>query len=124
MNDAATVAASIDIATVDGWNLRALLLRLLDGTRHDAPRGLWAGLSDLGLIDDERGFVTPLGREVAEQLRPKPWKVTTDRGFPRLLHPNGDFAFEAAGELDLCRRIAKLLDADDEREVKRYKETT
>jgi hypothetical protein len=122
VQDAVTIAASIDTTTVEGHNLRALLLRLLDG--ESLRQEVLERAEALELVDAEHACaLTSLGREVAELLRPKPWQVTTDRGFPRLLHPNGDFAFQAAGELDLCHRIATLLDADDEREVKRYKAT-
>lgn len=72
----AEIAAAIrSEESAEHRNLRAFLLRRIDGDRHDAPLGLWSSARDHGLIDDERGYLTPLGREVADLLRPKPWRV-------------------------------------------------
>jgi hypothetical protein len=82
-------ASGIDTSTVAGHNLRALLLRLLDGDpwRGEA-RGTARAATDraaaLGLLDIVHTCaLTPLGREVAERLRPVPWRVIDASG-PRM----------------------------------------
>jgi hypothetical protein len=132
--DAATIASGIDTSTVAGHNLRALLLRLLDGDpwrgeARAAARAATDRAAALGLLDIVHTCaLTPLGREVAERLRPLPWRwrsykaagwggaliecfeVETDaRVLPMTLHR------------DDAERIAALLTADDLRAAKAYR---
>jgi hypothetical protein len=135
--DAAEIAASIDLATTAGWNLRALLLRLLDGDGWRVPgreHAVGGGVLDMltecvhaGLVDypnlHSTPGLTPLGREVAERLRPVPWRVDGFIG-------DGDEEWAVScGDLPraLCRdgadaeRIAALLTRDDLEAAKRYR---
>jgi hypothetical protein len=130
-SSAATIAASLDIATVAGWNLRALLLRLLDGdTRMSGPdsRTLYAA-RDLYLIQNDSNPIvaTPLGREVAERLRPKPWTASGCAG-EWICDSNGHPVAQVHDDLgehpDLGERIADLLTTADAEEAKRYKTET
>jgi hypothetical protein len=123
--DAETIAASIDLATTAGHNLRALLLRLADGDpwRGDA-RGSSRAASErgaaLGLLDVVHAFaLTPLGREVAERLRPVPW-TSPGTNYGWLVDPSG----ETAGQLDradVAEHIAELLTKADAEEAKGYR---
>jgi hypothetical protein len=123
--DAATVAASIDLATVEGHNLRALLLRLADGeswvddgTTLDLTAGIQA--DRLGLArHNGSASLTPLGREVAERLRPVPW-TSPGSNYGWLVGPDG----ETVGQLDradIAERIAAALTREDLEAAKRYK---
>jgi hypothetical protein len=139
--DAATIAASIDLASVAGHNLRALLLRLADGEEWNADVLLVEVIGELERLSlggrpftgaHARGL-TPLGREVAELLRPVPWGVgETDVADPSqsvapnyvpcLLTPTGDesgvFAEDAP---TVVHRIAALLTRDDLDAAKTYR---
>jgi hypothetical protein len=114
----AEIAASIDLTTTDGHNLRALLLN--EG-KSVAPIGIMARAELLGLV--EWRDLTPLGREVAELLRPVPWRTAwqwesntwrvlsgTDPGWIC-----GGCTEQAAG------LIARLLTEHGEREAKQYR---
>jgi hypothetical protein len=134
--DAATIAADIDLATVAGHNLRALLLRLLDdepgqgffNIRANAysPDGLRIDIAVGDLVTLDRGarmggfvVLTPLGREVAERLRPVPW-TSPGSNYGWLVGPDG----ETVGQLDradIAERIAAALTREDLEAAKRYK---
>ncbi len=94
------VVAAIDISTMAGWNLRALLLRLLCGEPvydydRDPPETDKA--SDIAIADAVRrqlvgstGYgleLTPLGREVAERMRPEPW-LSKEQDAVYVIRPN------------------------------------
>lgn len=74
MSNAHDIAASIDTSTVAGHNLRALLLRLLDGDiwQGEGSESTWsrlhASFASLVEHDGDATDLTPLGREVAELL--------------------------------------------------------
>ncbi len=122
--DAATIAASIGLASVAGHNLRALLLRLLDG---EDWRVVSAGADANAFISARtRGFVppaysadlTPLGREVAERLRPVPWAAMGCN-----VWRGGLVRRESATciEPGIAKRIAALFTQDDLRAAKTYR---
>jgi hypothetical protein len=116
---AAAIASGIDTSTVAGHNLRALLLRLLDGD-DDGPWQIkdFANLRGLG-ISEGPGLgtfaLTPLGREVAERLRPVPWLVAQDVW---LVEPSGVNGCHIG---NIAPRVAALLTADDLRAAKAYR---
>jgi hypothetical protein len=122
------LASDIDTSTVAGHNLRALLLRLLDGDSLDgAGWPGWLEADRLGLLSG--GRMTPLGREVAERLRPLPWRVigeVLDDGstyFDVLTDARGwrdERNIGCTDEAD-ATRIAALLTADDLRAAKSYR---
>ncbi len=134
--DAATIAASIDLASVAGHNLRAMLLRRLLGENiHDGDDDGHAVLqalnleSGLGLVD-LGVFLTPLGRDVAEWMRPKPWRVepwgkvwAVFKGglapHPTLV-ASGHFSGSMGGR-GACDRVAVLLTQDDIIAAKLYR---
>jgi hypothetical protein len=119
--DPATIAAGIDLATVAGHNLRALLLRLLDGEPWNENTPLIATLEQafsLGLATPYD--VTPLGREVAEQLRPEPWRVGTSDAGLAVVDASGAMRC-ACEEMAVAIRIAALLTADDLAQAKAYR---
>jgi hypothetical protein len=133
--DAATIAASIDLASVAGHNLRALLLRLLDGedwapsAHHEQVGGALRRADACDLLDIDCRL-TPLGREVAELLRPNPWRVepwgkdwAVFKGglapHPTLVAA-GNFSGSMGGR-GACDRIAALLTQDDLRAAKTYR---
>jgi hypothetical protein len=123
---AADIASGIDPSTVAGHNLRALLLRLLDEDDWRAPyRDACVRASvlacDRGLMYDDRDELTPLGREVAEQMRPVPW-TTRPGGYggEMLVDPDGATRAVHPGA-SLAMRIAALLTADDLRAAKSYR---
>jgi hypothetical protein len=128
--DAAAIAAQIDTATTAGHNLRALLLRLLDGEslRQEGFSGVLMVLEQaesLGLADtDHACTLTPLGREVAELLRPAPWSAFMDDGGSLWLTSLDDRRARFTGgspERDvLASRIAELLNRDVLEQAKRY----
>jgi hypothetical protein len=139
--DAASIAASIDVSTTAGWNLRALLLRMADGQDWRAvPWGSAAWARQRGtrqpdnealLLADDMGLaigrdpapehLTPLGREVAERMRPKPWTtkpggyggemLVDPEGFTKVVHPG----------IALAMRCADLLTRDDLDKAKTYR---
>jgi hypothetical protein len=141
--DAAAIAAEIDLATVTGWNLRALLLKLLDGDdwrgydwedvapHHTRPRPSAAArheAADLRLLEPGSVDLTPLGREVLERLRPVPWRcrsykaaswggvLVTDYEVAQ-----GDRVIPMTATQADAERIASLLTKADAEEAKRYK---
>jgi hypothetical protein len=128
--DAATIAASIDLATHAAWDLRALLLRLLDGSMPamDLPPQ-HALRSNLVSVYAAVAKLTPLGREVAERLRPVPWRVgplgkdwAVYRGGNDWPHVVAFGALSSSrGGHETCNRIAALLTADDLRAAKTYR---
>ncbi len=141
---AADIASGVDTSTVAGHNLRALLLRVMDGADwRDAPWGsaAWAAARgrqdlpdkaarrlavDLGLAVPTSPDLTPLGREVAERLRPAPWRVKAHRfhGDAKeswLVDQAGDFTHALCYDERSASRIAALLTADDLRAAKAYK---
>jgi hypothetical protein len=114
-------------------------LRLADGepwnentSLHDAmDRITRGGLAGYPLAGNEfgEGGLTPLGREVAEMLRPKPWQPEQIGAWVALVRPDGS-ALEFAKALTEgvamfqfgeATRIAALLTADDLRTAKRYR---
>jgi hypothetical protein len=133
--NAAAIASGIDTSTVAGHNLRALLLRLLDGDRWRDPSLPLVPVSiaaeTLGLLDREHAFtLTPLGREAAERLRPQPWRVAKHQADVELVRPDGTVrSFGDPGPsinawtrlYDEAERIAALLTADDLRAAKAYR---
>jgi hypothetical protein len=144
--DAATIATSIDLASVAGHNLRALLLRLLDGDSysstdaHGAATRAVADAGRLALGEYRLPFtLTPLGREVAERLRPVLWRVfelpkpETDSMLAHMLAGvrghwaistapgSGDFPISACIVEADASRIAALLTQDDLRAAKTYR---
>jgi hypothetical protein len=127
---AAAIASGIDTSTVAGHNLRALLLRAADGDESDDV----AGPEDAAMDDAAgRGLIypdcaialTPLGREVAERLRPEPWEAEQeDARTTRLFDPAEKWvaSFDHRdGGTGLADRIAALLTADDLRAAKAYR---
>ena len=130
ITDAATIAASINVSTVEGHNLRALLLRLLAGDDdcEDTPSG-WALADDaerdavgLGLAVEPvgAGVLTPLGREVAAALRPEPWRVIVlEDEWGVALGRSGFAAVRCKYERD-AQRIAELFTADATARAKTY----
>lgn len=77
-----------------------------------------------GLLYDHRSDrygLTPLGREVAEACRPKPWTASgVELGW--LIDPEG----EAVGQIEtheVAARIAALLTADDLAKAKRFEDS-
>jgi hypothetical protein len=104
------LASDIDTSTVAGHNLRALLLRLLDGDRWRDPSLPLVPVSiaaeRLGLLDIDHAFaLTPLGREVAERLRPVPWLVAQDVWLVEPSGVNGSLAPWAAVERDAAAEL-------------------
>jgi hypothetical protein len=81
------MAASIDVGTQDGHNLRAILLRMADGEliwNYDVDQkdtdgpvdAAWSTACDLGLVCPQaKTELAAIGLEVAELLRPKPLRV-------------------------------------------------
>lgn len=124
---AADIAAQIDTTTVAGHNLRAMLLRRLDGDAwrpDDGERDAYRAGRDLadalGLVDLDL-LLTRLGREVAERLRPEPWHGEEMDSGVYLVRPNTS-ALQLRGALiGEVERIAALLTADDLRAAKAYK---
>jgi hypothetical protein len=127
---AAEIAANIDLATAAGWNLRALLLRLAGGEhwnentplRDAMDRITRIGLAGYPLAGNEfgEGGLTPLGREVAERMRPVPWRV--------LCVGSDGWAVTRPGEHwanctvhSVAERIAALLTRDDIEAAKCYR---
>jgi hypothetical protein len=143
-DSASIVAASIDLASVAGHNLLALLLRLAANQRSDdissydpafktalaLGLGAWpAPRDDLEIKTQPPFILTPLGREVAELLRPKPWTAGRIGSFVSLDRPDGT-AISLAGENGPHKadtlyaeadRIAVLLTQDDLRVAKTYR---
>jgi hypothetical protein len=114
---AATIVAKIDTTTVEGWNLRALLLRLADGDAWRAP-DVWRTAATFDLF--VCGILTPLGREVAARLRPEPWVCVDDPARPfraRVASFDHEILCTASA---LAERIAALLTQDDLRAAKTY----
>lgn len=127
--DAAEIAAGISVGTVDGHNLRTLLLR--DGA--PVPKHLWmsearaaAHAVALGLAENDEEeasgvSLTPLGREVTERLRPKPWRVEDHvAGWFAVVHgsANGTIICESRED---ATTIAVLLSANDDWKAKQYR---
>jgi hypothetical protein len=134
--DAATIAASVVVTTTEGRNLRACLLRRLDqefaydydtdpGDAEEACDAAYAMAYDLGLVSAmEQTDLTPLGREVAELLRPEPWRVLseTDDGWTEWVVAKTEWDAEYATCSEPgARRIADLLTKADADEAKRYR---
>jgi hypothetical protein len=127
--DAASIVAKIDTTTVEGWNLRALLLRLLDGDAWnedililDAMDAITRrGFAAYPLAGNEfgEGGLTPLGREVAERLRPVPW--TAKAGAHGWWVSNFHRCIARGLEQADAERIAALLTQDDLRAAKTYR---
>jgi hypothetical protein len=131
--DPATIAASIDTATREGHNLRTLLLRLLDESpwigdvgNQDAACDAWELAERLGLAPrDPPCNLTPLGREVAERLRPEPCRVVNLSG-PRMKRRvlavmRGAVCWARCTQDEHAERIAALLTADDLAQAKAYR---
>jgi hypothetical protein len=131
---AAEIAASIDLTTVTGHNLRALLLRLTLGEslRQEVFCGVLivlGGAEALGLVDaDHTCRLTPLGRDVAEQLRPEPWRVREYKAasWGGVLVSDyeiaqGDRVIPMSARQPDAERIAALLTVDDLREAEQYR---
>jgi hypothetical protein len=130
--DAATIAASIDLASVAGHNLRALFLRLADEDpwigdvrNQSAACDAWGLAERLGLTLHDSPSLTPLGREVAERLRPVPWRVCDASG-PRqkrrvLSIWQGSRSVASCWDDADAGRIAALLTQDDLRAAKTYR---
>jgi hypothetical protein len=145
--NAAAIASGIDTSTVAGHNLRALLLRLLDdepgqgffNIRANAysPDGLRIDIAVGDLVTLDRGarmggfvVLTPLGREVAERLRPVPWRMFAVGCDVALTRPDGTVrtfgdpgpSRDAYSRLRAeAERIAALLTADDLAQAKAYR---
>lgn len=136
---ASDIAASIDTTTVAGHHLRALLLRLADGEFHSLPNERMAATSAIGQaatmglgqwppprdgleISIQPPFaLTPLGREVAERLRPETWLVDTCPTTGHRLIGRSEGFIASVFVPDEAERIAALLTADDLRAAKAYK---
>jgi hypothetical protein len=133
--NAAAIASGIDTSTVAGHNLRALLLRLADGDRirdrDNVDVAACVMAEPLGLVETRLAVrLTPLGREVAERLRPVPWSVAKHQADVELVRPDGTVrSFGDPGPsinawtrlYDEAERIAALLTADDLRAAKTYR---
>ncbi len=142
---AATIASQIDTTTVAGHNLRALLLRMLDG---DDDSGFWNGrgrvfsphacprlaIAPGVLVEFKPGAklggvlaLTPLGREAAERLRPEPWRAEPFDDFGRVVWRVANVPYRTADAQTFCEdhvhaeRLAALLTADDLRAAKAYR---
>jgi hypothetical protein len=79
MNRATEIAEQIDLTTAEGHNVRAFLLRGLNGERRLDTDVLeikaFFAADDLGLLTEPPvRELNLLGREVAEILRPAPWR--------------------------------------------------
>ena len=131
--DAATIAASIDLGSVAGHNLRALLLRLLDGDEQESIHAhcseYWAAEDDADALAVGLGLSVPpvgaqsltiLGRDVAEQLRPVQWRVEGE-GASWALYGDGEASRLNFAPQPLPDRIAALLTADDLARAKAYR---
>jgi hypothetical protein len=128
--DAATTVAKIDTTTVEGWNLRALLLRRADGGYthdydSDPPEADEAcdaaiALADSLRIVDVDVCLTPIGHEVAERLRPEPWRVTGN-GVDWVAYCERDNVRLTNAGRAVAGRIAALLTQDDLRTAKTYR---
>jgi hypothetical protein len=127
--DAAAIVAGIDLATVAGHNLRALLLRVADsddwqGGCFKAPTLARLAAREAGLVEPTSPSLTPLGRAVAERLRPEPWCVRAgdDRGRNVFDVERGNREPWAQLENEgMATRIAALLTADDLAQAKAYR---
>jgi hypothetical protein len=139
--DADTIAARIDTATAAGWNLRALLLRLLGGDagyrmgdgsgaaiREATAMGLgfWPPARDTLEAAIQPPFaLTTLGREVAERLRPEPWRAVAlhhaelETG-PYRVSRRSHYIASCGRKFD-AERIADLLTKADAEDAKQYK---
>jgi hypothetical protein len=129
--EAAAVAARIDISTSAGHNLLALLLLLLGGDD-------WSGTDiDCGLVAyghaERQGLVKPfgnpdplteLGRKVAELLRPKPWTAALSSPVtgcrPMLFGPDS-LGVARFISLEVAQRVAGCMTAEAERNARAYK---
>jgi hypothetical protein len=132
--DAATIAASIDVSTDAGWNLRALLLRLLDrDDSQDVGRSdvaAYRAADALGLVYLTEGgpCLCRLGGEVAERLRPAPWRVegpfaAADGTAEEEWSVTGvdELPIAICFERGSASRIADLLTKADAEDAKQYK---
>jgi hypothetical protein len=125
--DPATIAAGIDLATVAGHNLRALLLRLLDGEPWPGRdcEGLWtklhAGFALLVEYDGDTVDLAPLGREVAERLRPRPWGSWGSGIYHPTAATSRETPWAICPEPGSSTRIAALLTVDDLAQAKAYR---
>jgi broad specificity phosphatase PhoE len=92
---------------------------------------LLARIVDLGFMFDGGGL-TPLGREVAERLRPSSWRADQIGASIALIRPDGsvlelaisprDRTYQTARRLfEEAERIADLLTKADAEEAKRYR---
>jgi hypothetical protein len=123
MTRASEIVEQIDLATAEGWNLRAMLLRGLAG-KHIRDRGnadvaACVEAEALGLIETSfHVSLTDLGREVAEILRPKPWSVPDQLW----LYDSDNWPAAKFEGSALARRVAELLTADDMRAATNYKD--
>ncbi len=128
--DQAAIARAIPVDTIDGHNLRAFLLRRLDGdSLGGTVFSVWEQAKRLGLTVGDN--LTTLGREVAELLRPRPWSArqtnvvrykNTYMGC--LLYPDGEEAAEFGLFAD-AQRAAELFTKADLDAAKSYRmETT
>ena len=128
--------------TPQGRNVRALLLRIADGEcktlmvswpemnsdEQECYRLALRDGSKRRLLDSILVTLTPLGRDVAEACRPKPWTTRTTAAVPErercfVRRPTGEHALTVdspIGEPVLGERIAALLTADDMRAAKRF----
>ena len=126
---AAEIAAGIDTTTTKGHNLRALLLTVEHGPFPYKP---WDAALALGLVERIEAawpfVLTPLGREVAELLRPRPWFVAStgiERNTYDVENPDHswcdiDHTIRCDDEAD-AKRIADLLTRDDLDKAKQYR---
>lgn len=132
MSDARIIAAQIDTSTVAGHNLRALLLRLADG---DDWRGCVTAADSAeyrhlicNFFSREPVELTPLGRDVAELLRPEAYRVCDTTG-PRMKRERCSVWLGAKVLARNCTRadaarIAALLTDDDLVDAKTYNRGT
>jgi hypothetical protein len=111
--DAATIAAGID---TDLAALTAVSLALIE--RDNTPRlHPVTGNPDTKVV----AVLTPLGRGVAERLRPELWRVDGEGGSWVPWSPARTAVRMNFIPGDLAERIAALLTADDMRAAKAYK---
>jgi hypothetical protein len=123
---AAEIAASIDLATPEGHNLLALLLNLADNTLRLEHPGVDQADRDgtrLELIEGNMWELTPLGREVAELLRPERWQLaelSPQHGSTWTLTGCGSQILLSWCSKGLAANIAELLNRDALEQAKSY----
>jgi hypothetical protein len=124
MNRATEIAEQIDLTTAEGHNVRAFLLRGLNGERRLDTDVLeikaFFAADDLGLLTEPPvRELNLLGREVAEILRPAPWR-SRESDAVYLIRPNTS-ALQLRGALiGEAELIARLLTEHDMRAATNY----